>query len=248
MDEPNLNERLSRIETMWTVVFRAHQGEADAEAQAKQVLLQRYSRPIYRYLLGALRDADAADELSQDFALRFVRGDFRNANPEKGRFRDFVKKSLFNLIVNYQKKKSGRPMNLAPEMEPAAPSAQEMMTSDEQFLGHWRDELLSRTWDALAEFQEQTGQLYHAVLRFRAEHPDLPSNQMAEQLSAQLGKPLSAAGIRQSLHRAREKFAELLIQEVSHSLETTDEGRIEDELIDLGLFSYCRSAVKGKEK
>ena len=35
----------------------------------------------YRYLLGAVHDPDAADDLCQDFAVRFLRGDFRRADP-----------------------------------------------------------------------------------------------------------------------------------------------------------------------
>jgi hypothetical protein len=47
-----------------------------------------YHRAVHRYLLGALRDEDAAEELFQEFALRFVRGDFRWADRGRGRFRD----------------------------------------------------------------------------------------------------------------------------------------------------------------
>jgi hypothetical protein len=49
--------------------------------------------------------------------------------------------------------------------------------------------------------------------------------------------------VRQTLHRAREKFAVLLLDEVARSLQTDDLDRIEQELIDLGLQSYCRSAL-----
>ncbi len=67
---------------------------------------------------------------------------------------------------------------------------------------------------------------------------------MAQALGTQLGKKLTAAGVRQTLHRAREKFAELLIQEVSRSIDDPTHERVEEELIDLGLQSYCRSAFK----
>ena len=88
MERESPDERLSRISTMWSLVFQAHAGKVDAAASAQNVLMQRYGGAIHRYLLGALRDADAAADLAQEFALRFVRGDFRRANPERGRFRD----------------------------------------------------------------------------------------------------------------------------------------------------------------
>jgi DNA-directed RNA polymerase specialized sigma24 family protein len=56
---------------------------------------------VYRYLLKALRDPEAAAEQSQEFALRFVRSDFKEADPERGRFRDFLRTVLYHLVVNY---------------------------------------------------------------------------------------------------------------------------------------------------
>jgi len=229
--------------TVWTMVFQAHQGEQDAVQAAQQLLLHRYSGAIYRYLLGALRDPDAADEVFQEFALRFVRGYFRNADPQRGRFRDFVKTALSHQIIDYRKRKFGSPVTALPEgVEPTAPEP-ETVASDREFLNRWREDLLDRAWEALEQVQQQTGQVLYAVLRFRADQPQLSSAEMAAQLSAQLGKPLSATGVRQTLHRAREKFAELLLDEVARSLQTSDFDRLEQELIDLGLQSYCRSAL-----
>jgi hypothetical protein len=64
----------------------------------------------------------------------------------------------------------------------------------------------------------------------------------------QLGKPVTADSARQLLHRARRRFAELLIDEVTHSLGTHEPGQVAEELIELGLMSYCRSAVSGMEQ
>src|SRR4051812_31946614 len=78
-DEDNLNKRLSQITTLWSQVFLAHQGPTDAAIAAQRLLIERYGRAIYRYLLTILRDPDAADELAQELALRLIRGDFRRA-------------------------------------------------------------------------------------------------------------------------------------------------------------------------
>ena len=67
---------------------------------------------------------------------------------------------------------------------------------------------------------------------------------MAAQLGARLGKPLTAGGVRQMLHRARDHFAAALLEEVVHSLETPTPECLEDELLDLGLLDYCRTALK----
>jgi RNA polymerase sigma-70 factor (ECF subfamily) len=247
VDAHELEHRLSRISTCWSMVAQAHEGPADAVARAQQGLVQRYLPAIYRYLLGALRDADAADEVAQEFALRLVRGDFKRADPDRGRFRDYVKTSLYHLIVNHQKGARGRAQPLA-EPSAVADSDPDTAESDRAFLDRWREELLNRAWEELEQNQARTGQPFYTVLRFRADNPGLPSAQMAEQLSARLGKPLTDAGVRQTLHRARKAFAALLVEEVGRSLQTDDAERIEQELIDLDLHAYCHSALRQRDR
>src|SRR5439155_6633834 len=96
--------------------------------------------------------------------------------------------------------------------------------------------LLSRCWAGLQEIERQTGQPFHTTLRFRAEHTDLPSPRIAEELSVRLEKPLTAAGVRQTLHRARDKFADLLLDAVTQSMDVSSAEQLEQELIDLGLL------------
>src|SRR5436305_1077832 len=97
MNDDEFSHRLSRITTCWTLVAQAHRGPREAIPEAQRQLLERYCGAIYRYLLGSLRNADAADEVAQEFAYCFVRGDFKGADPQRGRFRDFVKTVLFHL-------------------------------------------------------------------------------------------------------------------------------------------------------
>ena len=56
MNSEEMASRISRIETMWTLVHQAHDPEAEAKL-AQEALLQRYTGAIYRYLLGVLRAA-----------------------------------------------------------------------------------------------------------------------------------------------------------------------------------------------
>src|SRR5215211_6919817 len=98
-------QHISQIETIWPVVLQAHGGAPDEITAAQQLILQRYRQAVYRYLVACLKCGDAADELWQEFSLRFVRGDFRNANPEKGRFRDLLKSSLYHLIIDHHKRR-----------------------------------------------------------------------------------------------------------------------------------------------
>jgi RNA polymerase sigma-70 factor (ECF subfamily) len=243
MDSDSADRPLGRISTLWTVVCQAH-GGGEQVASAQQALIQRYGRAVYRYLLGALRNPEAAEDLSQEFALRFIRGDFRGADPERGRFRDFVKGVLSHLIADHHRKLRQQVQPLAPGMPEPAAEKEPMGDSDRRFLDSWREELLARTWESLGRIQLQTGQLFYAVLRFRVDHPEMRAAEMAEQLGAQLGKPLTAAGFRQTLHRAREKFVDLLFDEVLQAMEDPTPEALEQELIDLNLLEYCREALE----
>jgi DNA-directed RNA polymerase specialized sigma24 family protein len=122
MDENSLNSRLSRISTIWTLLDaaqrstetadRAHRSTEAVAADPQSALIRRYQRAVYRYLLGALRDLDAADELFQEFALRVAQGAFRRANPERGRFRDYLRTTLIHMVTDYQNQRRKRPVSL----------------------------------------------------------------------------------------------------------------------------------------
>jgi RNA polymerase sigma-70 factor (ECF subfamily) len=247
MQSENRDQHLSVIPTMWSLVYQAHNGTAETATAARQQLLERYGGAAHRYLCKVLRDPDAADEVSQEFALQLVRGKLGGAHPDRGRFRNFLKGTLFHLISDYRRRQNQWPGQLPADDAMLAVTPDEM-ESDRVFLESWCDELLARAWAGLADAEAKSDQPFHTVLRFRADHPDLHSPEMAERLTAQLGRPLTPAAVRQTLHRAREKFATLLVDEVRHSLEDATPEKLEQELIELGLLEYCRPALSDVDR
>ncbi len=232
--DDDLEQRLSRIATLWTLHAQAHAG--DAAAQGRAVLLQRYRTAAYRYLRAALRDADAADDLAQDFAVRFLRGDFGRADPHRGRFRDYLRTALSHLVTDFHRARQQGPRPLTHDAAgPMAPADD----ADESFNAAWREELLERTWRKLDAEQPA----YHAALRLRIEEPEATSAQMAERLTKQLNKAISADWVRKALQRAHERFADLLLDEVAATLEGAPADALEDELRGLDLLRYCRGAL-----
>src|SRR5262249_27728128 len=146
-----------------------------------------------------------------------LRGDFKNASPERGNFRSFLKTALFHLVVNHQHRLKKRAVPLSgAAAEPASGAA----TSEDEraFLDGWREELMQPAWQALEGMEQHTGQPCWTVLRLRADPPDLRAEELAEKLGARLGKRFTIDGFRQALRRARVKFVDLLLGEVIHSL------------------------------
>jgi RNA polymerase sigma-70 factor (ECF subfamily) len=248
MDASEQPTRLNQIATLWSVVRLAHGDAGDAGRSAREALLTRYGGAISRYLLGVLRDPDAAEELSQDFACRFLHGDLRGADRDRGRFRDFVKGVLFHMVADFHNKKKKLPGNMPVDAPEPGMECSLAAEREEAFRISWRDELLARAWSALEAEEKENGQPYYTVLRFRADHPDLASAEMAEQLSGPLGKPLTSAGVRKTLERARDRFADLLLDEIAQALDQAGREQLEEELIDLGLLEYCRPALERRSE
>src|SRR6516162_7103932 len=104
--------RLTGIDTHWSGLFAAHKENGEATTAAQREELLRYYGAVRRYLVGIVHDAGVAEELTQDFAVRFLRGDFRRADPQRGRFRDFVKTALRHLARDHWRKQGRAPVPL----------------------------------------------------------------------------------------------------------------------------------------
>src|SRR5262245_20207789 len=196
-------DRLSQISTMWTALRRAHAAEVDEDRRLLAGLIERYQGAAFRYLTAATGDPDVAAELFQEFAVRFLRGDFRRVSPDRGRFRDYLRTVLINLARRRPGVVGGPPIvDVDPELLPAAADK----VADEAFLVHWRASLLEGAWKGLEEIERNSGPPYFTVLRARADQPDLPSTQLADWLINRLKpeEPFTDAGVRKLLQRARD--------------------------------------------
>lgn len=239
-------DRLSQISTMWTALVRAHGGGPDADHQLLARLIERYQGAAYRYLTAATGDPDVAAELFQEFAVRFLRGDFRRASPDRGRFRDYLRTTLINLVRRRPGvARPGPALAIEPDQLPAD-TEHPADGGDEAFLAHWRQSLLETAWKGLEEAERAGGPPYFTVLRLRADRPDAPSGELAAGLTERLtpAEPFTDAGVRKLLQRAREMLTDLLVAEVAASVPTEDPERLAEELIELGFYGYCRKALE----
>jgi DNA-directed RNA polymerase specialized sigma24 family protein len=245
VDHPHL----SQIMTSWSLVFQACRGPGEEVRSRQAELLERYGAAIYRYAVRALGDEDRAAELCQEFALRFVRGDFHRADPTRGRFRDYVKTAVIHLLGESRRQDRVRD-RVHPLLDGAAtapPDPAQIEIDEAEFVKAWRKELLNRAWHEMETRQSVDGPPYHAALRLKADQPGLTAPDLAGQLAATGRGSYTAAGVRQLLHRARETFAALLLEEVARSLTTDDPDELALELADLDLLTYCREALARRQ-
>jgi RNA polymerase sigma-70 factor (ECF subfamily) len=237
MSRGTTNDRLSGISTDWDALRTAHGGATAARA-AQELVILRYEPAIRRYLKRVAGTPEAAEEVFQEFGVAVVEGKLRGADPARGRFRDYVKAALRHLIAKYHARRKRGPLSPgggSPALE-AVPAPE---PPDDPFDEAWRDALLARAWAGLAAVSRAG----YEVLKYRAEHPGLSSQDLAGRLAARLGRPLTAEGVRQAVHRAREQFARLLAEEVGRTLADPSADAVARELADLGLLEYCRPAL-----
>lgn len=236
------NSRLSQIETLWSMVYTAHADDQTQQLEAQQALLARYGGAIRSYLLGALKDSTAADDAFQEFAVKFLRGSFANANQEKGRFRNFLKVVLSRIVADHYRVQIRKPTQQFDSTIQVA-DEQELQAREDEFSAVWRDEMLSRAWSDLANEETRTGKPWMRVLKLRVENPQWRSIQLAEALGKEIGEEVSAARLRVMLHRARERFSNFLVNAVIETLPDSNLDTVEDELADLKLLQYCQAVL-----
>jgi len=231
-EHPGRGERIDDIRTRWSLLRLAHDDVATHSRAARDALVLRYAAAIRAYVGAMVVDMGDADELSQDIVIKLMQGGFSGADPDRGRFRDLLKVSSRNQVRTFLAKKqrrAGKDLDLdqLSDHEPADP------TWDES----WRGAVLANTWAALEHYQRSNrGSVAHVVMKLRVEHPEDDSPQLAERLSAATGKPFNAAAARQQLHRARSRFARLLLEEVARLIDDPTPTRVREELASLGLL------------
>ncbi len=237
------SSHLSRIETQWSMVHRAHTSRSDSRANVQSQLIERYGPAIQRYLLASMRNADAAAEVYQEFALRLVRGDFRNADSDKGRFRNMVKTALYRLMIDhYRRTEKQRKLGAANVVDDVAMTC-DAEPSPESFTLAWRESLIDEAWKRLEQMEQQTGNPYFTVLRARVDQPRLTTKQLRESLLEADVKLPAESAFRVLLHRCRKRFAAILLDQVVQSLDDPNNDDIELELIELGLHHYCKPVM-----
>lgn len=227
--------RLSRLATPWTVMGQAHIPDGNVE-EAQALILERYRPAVARYLQKLAANADAAEELAQEFALKFLRGDFKNVRPERGRFRDYIKAALRNLVHDYHRERGVPAGTLPPESQIAGGEP----LADIEFNDIWKKELIMRAWVALRGDAADNGHLYYEALRLKADDPTREALDVAVILTSRHHRRFSAASVRQLQHRARERFANYLRDAVRAALPRGGSDEVDDELADLGLLTYVR--------
>jgi len=160
--------------TRWSRLLADPTAGSSDGREALEELARRYWRPIAAYARArCARNDDEAREAAQEFFLwMLATGFLARADPARGSFRGFVKRSLANFLHDRERRrrsqKRGGDRRLVPlEDEDGIPRlADPGATPEEHLDAHWRAELLARATDALeAELAAKGKHVVFAVFR-----------------------------------------------------------------------------------
>lgn len=211
--------------THWTVVLAAAQPGDDEAREAFAQLYTDYWYPLYAYVRRRGRAPAEAEDLTQSFFTRLLeKRALAGLEREGGRFRSFLLRSLNNFLANdwdraqAQKRGAGTaPLSLhATEGETrflAQPVAAE--TPESAFERQWVFTLLERVADVLAGEYARAGK---AGL-FERLRPCLQGDRSGPGYAAMAAElSMSEGAVKVAVHRLRQRYGELLREEVARTV------------------------------
>ena len=87
--------------TRWTVVLTAQEKSSPDSAAALEALCRTYWYPLYAFVRRQGHEPHDAEDLTQEFFAHFLQKDYLHAaDPEKGRFRTFLRVALRRFLAN----------------------------------------------------------------------------------------------------------------------------------------------------
>ncbi len=221
--------------THWSVVLAAQRDSTPHAREALTQLCERYWHPLYAYLRRSGHSADEAQDLTQGFFARiFEKRTFREADPERGRFRSFLLASLKNFVANERERARANKRGGS-----APPLSFEFDTAEEQYRidppsDETPDKVFDKRW-ALTLLQNVLERLRTELSRSDKDHVfeqlkscltgERPGVGYAE-VGARLG--MSEGAVKVAVHRLRRRFRDLLLEEISQTVSSPDE--VEDEI------------------
>jgi RNA polymerase sigma-70 factor (ECF subfamily) len=215
--------------TRWTRVRSARESP-EARRAALEELLAVYWKPLYCYVRRKGRTVEDSKDVVQDFLGRLLERDFlERLDPAKGRLRAFLRASIDHYLINEHEKRAaqkrgGGARTFSLEVEPAE---RELVDRPEEagaaFDRAWARGVMERALEALQrEFEEgeRTGP-FALVRRYFGFGEPPPYAEAAREHG------MTVVQLKAFLHRARERFRELVRREVAQTVGSASDGESE---------------------
>lgn len=228
--------------TRWSLI-RAAQADSPAARDALAALCGAYWYPLYAYVRRRGYDAPEAQDLTQEFFVRFLeREDVQTVSEERGRFRAFLLAAMKHFLANEwdrqqaQKRGGGQALlslDFAAAEDRYRFDPADDLTPERLFEQRWALSLLDEVMTRLRrEFAASGREAEFDVLK-----QFLIGTQPAEtygQIAAERGTTEGAVKV--AVHRLRRSYRDLLREEIARTVDGPED--VEDEI--RALFAALR--------
>jgi RNA polymerase sigma-70 factor (ECF subfamily) len=226
--------------TRWSLVQRAN-GDIDDEAlQALAALCDSYWYPVYAYIRRSGHGAHDAEDLTQGFFTRLLeKGTLAHADPAKGRLRTFLLTCVRNYLHNEHERTSAqrRGAHLLTSFDAGwaeerfASEPTDDLTPDRLYQRRWALTLLEFTLQVLEQEYSADGKRE----LFAALRPCLGFTKEKTPNYADLATLLGCteSTVKSHVFRLRQRWREILFQQVSVTLDDPTSDEIKGELAEL---------------
>ena len=216
-------------------MLAAGHSSAPGAQEALDTLCRTYWYPLYVYVRGQGQAPHDAQDLTQEFFARLLEKNYlRLADPDRGKFRAFLLKSLKHFLVNEwekartQKRGGGQcviPLDADIAESRYAAEPVQALTLDQVYEKRWAVTLLEAVLARLRESYEADGRLpvFETLKGFI--WGDQSTLSYAE-VASQLG--LTEGAVKVAVHRLRGRYRELLRAEIAKTVATP--GEVDEEL------------------
>jgi RNA polymerase sigma-70 factor (ECF subfamily) len=206
--------------TRWSLIFSAREAPEQRRV-ALEELLTAYWRPLYCFARLKGLDAEAAKDAVQSFVVHLLEHDvLARVDPEKGRFRSFLRTALANHLVNMRQHdgalKRGGGVQLVPLDVDLAERllGDQPLSAEDAFDRAWALRVMERALAALRREFESGARRGPVEVALRFFQPGTPPT-YAEAAAA---AGMSETQLKAFLHRARVRFRRLVRDEVAETL------------------------------
>jgi RNA polymerase sigma-70 factor (ECF subfamily) len=232
-DDPAVMEPSPSFQsTLWSEVLQAREGTATDRREALGKLCHAYWPPLVAWLAAKGFSREDAQDAVQGFFAHFLEKALMDrADPNRGRFRNYLLKTLEHWLANerrkaHAEKRGGGKQAVSIAFEPAGQGVPE-----DAYNRSWAMTVLRRVQDLMrAEFDSKgMGSHYQAICAHLSGSADRPSY---EDLASRLG--CSVADVGALLHAARRRLRELVRSVLRETVE--GEPEVDQEVNDLFKF------------
>jgi len=216
--------------THWSVVLAAGQSPAPSAQAALEKLCRTYWFPLYAFARRQGHSPEDAQDLTQEFFSRLLQKNYlARADPDRGKFRTFLLRSLRNFLIN-EWKREGRlkrgggvefiSIDTTTAEDRYAAQVADAFDPDAEYETRWAVNLIELVLNALRQefsaadkaplFEELKGFVWGD--KSTASYADI-----AKHLN------LTEGNVKVTVHRLRQRFRELLRAEVANTVERPED-------------------------